>query len=242
MGVSTKNVLTALVYYDGNNSDRWLDALGSDVVKYILGPGSAVAESSSEFVVTLVEGGAGESTIVNSATVGNSLLLTTDAAEYDGLNVQLRGEAFKIETDKPLYFGIKVTASEATNADLLVGLCETNTALLATSSAHAIGASNIEGIFFTKIDGGTSIVANVYKDNALTGSATYGTAFSTSATIFEWYFDGTTLYASVNGNVVGSFTDGFPDGDLTPSINFRAGSTDARTLQVAWLRAIEIRG
>ncbi len=241
MGVQTKYINGALAYYDEAVTHRIIDAFGPDVVKYILGPGMDVSESNGQFVVTLVEGGGGgDSTIVASQVIGDKLLLTTDNAEYDGLNVQLAGEHFKLEAGKPLYFGVKATLSSATQSDLLIGMCQLQTALLAVDTAHAVGAT-IEGFFFLKLDESTAISAEVYETDAETGQAVVATAMNTSAHWYEFYWDGTTLYAYFDNVLVGSFTSSLPNAELTPSINFRTGTTTAITLRIHEMRVFEFR-
>src|SRR5574343_992560 len=102
---------------------RWLDAFGPNVCKFI-----------EEFVNLPVDDTTGltqefTSTLVNASTValktgdaGGSLDITTAGAENDGVNMQLKGEAFKLASGKQLYFGIKFSISEATQSDFLTGI------------------------------------------------------------------------------------------------------------------------
>lgn len=240
MGVSTKYINGALVYYDDEVTHRIVDAIGPNVVKYVLGPGADVSESNGQFVITLTEAGGGDTTVVAAQTIGDKLLITTDGTEYDGINMQLAGELFKLEAGKPLYFGVKATSNDATESDMLLGMCELQTALLATGAAHAVGGT-IEGFFFLKLDGSTTINAEVYETNAETGQAAVATAMNTSAHWYEWVWDGTTLYAYYDNVLVGSFTSDLPDAELTPSINYRTGEGNATTLRIHEMRVFEFR-
>jgi hypothetical protein len=241
--VNSKQVRDALVYHAEGNESRWLDALGPNVTKFSVPAGMASDDTTGDqtrFVVTVTEAGAGgDSTIVNSATAGEALTLVTDNAEYDGLNVQLKGEAFKCDTAKPFYFGIKCAISDATQSDFLVGLCETLTALLNVAASHAIAAANVEGVFFFKADGGTTLTAKTYLDGAQTATANAASAMDTSAHVYEIYWDGTTVYFYVDAVLVTSVAASLPDGDLTPSINFRAGAAAAKTMTVYWMKTIQ---
>lgn len=232
-------------FYDESTGLRIYDAVG-DVQKFVgitPEPTDDTTGDPTRFTMTVTEaGGGGDSTVVNSATAGNWLTIVTDNAEYDGVNLQAKGEAFKIESGKPLYFGVKLAINDATQSDFLVGLMETNTALLATSSAHAIGGSGIEGAFFVKLDGATSVNAKTYEANSQTNSAAWGTSLDTSAHIYEITWDGSSqLGFYVDGAIVGCFTGTLPNGDLTPSINVRAGSAAARTCEVYWMRCFQAR-
>jgi hypothetical protein len=242
--VNSKWVNSAQVFYEEGNESRWIDARGINVVKAILAPGSPCDDGTGDptrFTVTVTEaGGGGDSTIVNSATINQLLLLTTDNADYDGLNVQLKGEAFKLSASKPLYFGIRCLISDATQSDFLVGLCETHGDLVKTGVAHGIAAADVEGVFFFKVDAGTTIAAKTYLNGAETATANCATAMDTSLHTYEIVWDGTTVYFFVDSILVTSVAASLPDGDLTPSINFRTGENVAKSMRVAWMRTIQI--
>jgi len=243
--ILTKNLRHSLVYYDEFFPNRWLDAVGPNVRKYILGPGApcddATGDPTSWTVTVCEDGGGGDSTVVNAVTAGQMLLLTTDNADYDGVNMQLKGEAFKFAAHQPLYFGIKATISSATQSDLLVGLCETLTALINEDTSHAVAAANVEGVFFVCLDGATTVAAKTYKDGSQTGTADSATAMDTAAHTYEIYWDGTTAYFYLDSVLVTSVAADLPDGDLTPSICFRTGDTAAITMSVEEFRCIQVR-
>jgi hypothetical protein len=190
--------------------------------------------------MTVTEAGAGDTTCVNSETAGNSLLITTAANEYDGINLQARGESFKLESGKPLYFGVKVTASHATLCDLLIGLCDLDTTLMAVDTGHAIAIA-AGGVFFSKLAGVTTVIAKAIEAGVETASVNAPSALTISATTMEMYWDGTTLYYYIDNVLVTSIASGLPTGDLTFSINFRAGSAAARTLTMGRGAVIQCR-
>jgi len=241
--VNSKHVREALVYYQEGNESRWIDAVGQNVVKFVVNPGGASDDATGKpdrFTTVVTETGAGSCTIVNSLTAETAMLLTTDDTEYEGIQLQAKGEAFLLTSAKPLYFGIKCSISDATQSDLLIGLCETHGDLVATAAAHAIAAADVEGVFFWKVDGGTVITAKTYKDAAQTAIANSATVMNTSAHIYEIVWDGTTVYFYVDGILVTSVAASLPDGDLTPSINLRAGANAAKTMTVYWMKCIQI--
>lgn len=240
----TKGQNGAIITYDASylNTKRWLDAVGETVVKHILHPGEAVPVDDTTGVPTVYAVTVtGTSPVTNSELVGESLLLTTGGAEYNGINLQGKNVAFKCETGKPMYFGIKCIAENATLSDLLFGMCVLKTDLLKVSAAHGILATNVEGIFFFKATAGTVLQFKTYKDGAETNTADYATAHGVIAAVYEFYWDGSKLYGYIDNNLVGVFSANLPDTELTPSINIRAGSAAARTLIVHWMRAFEIR-
>jgi hypothetical protein len=243
--MATKEQLkdNAKIFFDDTKNITWFDAIGDGVTKFLLpvhSPTDDTTGDPSSWTLTVTEAGTGNSTIVNSTTQSNRLLITTAANEYDGVNFQGKGEPFKLVSTNKLYFGCKMSISDATQSDLLVGLAETKTDLLNTSSSHAITSTNVEGVFFYKTDGGTVITSKVYKDGSQTGTANAASAMTTAKRTYEMYWDGASLKAYLDNVLVGTFTSGLPDGDLTISINYRAGEAAAVTSQVEWLRVIQI--
>lgn len=229
----------------GNENRRYIDAFGKDVVKFeLLSPESTddTTGDPTRFTSTMTETGSGNTTVVNSSTAGEKILITTDDAEYDGANIQGKGEAFKLVSGKPLYFGIECKISDETQSDFLVGICETLVALINASGSHAIASANVEGVFFSKLDGSTTIAAKTYKDGNQTGTGDYGTAIGTDYRVYEIYYDGSSkVYFYVDDTLVTTATANLPDGDLTPSICFRAGEAAAVTMHVKWWKVIQWR-
>jgi hypothetical protein len=234
----------SIKFYDESTSLRIYDVAG-DVQSFknlTPEPADDTTGDPSRFTMTVTEVGAGDTLAVNSVAAGSWLTITTAANEYDGINLQAKGEAFKLETGKPLYFGAKLAINDATQSDLLIGLMETNTALMAVETAHGIGAANIEGAFFVKLDGTTTVMAKTYEANVQTNSANWGTTLNTSTHIYEIVWDGAgQLGFYVDGTIVACFTGTLPNGDLTPSINFRAGAAAAKVCEVHWMRVFQAR-
>ena len=217
---------------------RWLDIFG-ECQKFDLGNGFPTDDTTGDptsFVSTVTEVGTGTTTVVNSATAGEAMLITTAANEYDGTNLQLKGEAFKIEAAKPMYFGCKIKVSDATETDLLVCLAETDTALLNTATSHGTDYGTTDLIGFLKLDGTTTVSTQTVLDGTVTGSADYSTALGLVFVTLEMFWDGTTLSYYIDGNKITCVSASLPDGDLTPTINFRAGSAGAKTCEIAWWR------
>jgi len=181
----------------------------------------------------LVETGSGESTVTLDTASGGHLILTTDDLENDGINCQMDGEAFEMTTDQRLlYFGTKFQASEAVEADFLVGLCITDGDLLSGPS---------DGCYFEKLDDGTGISFVTEKGNTETQTDSLFTFAKDIDTTLEFYWDGATVHALINGVVVAKHTTNLPDDDeLTPSIHFLAGDGNARTMTIDWVSAWQV--
>lgn len=222
----------ALVVF-ANDNNRMVDAFG-DVTKFILMNGEPTDDTTgdpSRFVMTVTEVGTGDTTCVNSVVAEEKLTITTAANEYDGINLQLKGSQFEIDATKPFQMYAKIKISDATQSDLLIGLASVDTSLLATGTAHAVSLTG-DGLFFLKLDGVTTMSAEVYLDNAETGTADYGTAIGTTATELLIDYNGSVVNFYIDGNLVGGFTGSLPDSVMTPSINFRAGAAAAKTMTV----------
>lgn len=224
-----------LVYYD-RYQHRWLDAMGMGVQKFNLNtvylPVDDTTGDPDGFTMTVVEAGASNSTV---ALTDGAFVITTDANDNDGVNLQVKGEAFKLDaTTKRIYFGINFQASEATQSDFLVGLCITDTDLLGGMT---------DGVYFRKVDASTSISFVLEKDSTET-TGTVGTFADATNITLEFMFDGTYVDSWVNGVLQTRLaTTNLPDNEfLTPSIHFLAGAATAKTMTVNWMRAISIDG
>jgi hypothetical protein len=223
-----------LVFYD-NTRQRWLDAIGIDVFKHIMIPVALPTDDTTgdptEYTMTVVEAGAGDSTAV---LADGTLLFTCAANEDDGINLQLKGEAFDFATGNLTYFGIKLQTNDATQTDLLVGLCITDTTLLGGMT---------DGVYFECLDGSTDINFVLEQDSTeTTSAAAVGTLADDTDIILEFLFDGTNVDAWVNGVLQTRLaTTNLPDDEqLTPSIAFLTGEAVANTLTVKWMRSIQI--
>lgn len=229
-----------LIYIDkAAHRRRWIDAIGPDVIKYLndfmRGPGVDAA-FDNEWTVTRVEAGAGESTAVLTDACGGVLLLTTDANEDDGINLQALGESFHLGATgiRALYFGARFKLSEATQSDFFIGLCDTDTDILG-------GAD--DSIGFRKADGSTAVSFVVEKGTTETTAAAF--TADTDWHIVEFFYDADkgTLEAFVDGVSIGSIaTTNLPDEEQRVSIHFLAGATTAKTMSIDWINVIQIGG
>jgi hypothetical protein len=228
----------ALVFTDADKSWRLFDAIGDLVRKYVLTAGIPCDDTTlipTEFVVTQT----GTSPLTAGEVIGYPLLATTGATEYNGLNAQLKGETAKLVAGKTAFLRGKIKLSEATNLDFLFGLCELKTDLMKTSAAHGVLATNVEGVFFVKVAGATTLFLKVYKDGTEVFTLAVGAA-DTSDHDYELVWDGSAVCAYYDGSLIAKFAGTLPDGELTPSLNLRAGSAAARTASIAGLWYVSI--
>jgi hypothetical protein len=230
----TKWVNGNFVWHD-THEKRWIDAIGPDVCKFLehfTATPFTGADAPSSWTVTLVEGGAGESTVALTDGAGGLLLLTTDAAENDGINMQVTKEAFKLASGKPCYFGCRFKLSEVTQSDFLVGLCITDTDLLGGMT---------DGAYFRKVDASAAMVFALEKNSSETTGAAV-TLVADTWYVVEFFFDGTNVDFFVDGTIKTRIAQtNLPDDEeLTPSIHLLTGEGVAHTATIDWIRAIQI--
>jgi hypothetical protein len=236
MALKSRKVGNNIVFYNGGRH-RLVGAIGPDVVEFFddftKTPLSG-ADALHGWTVTLVEAGAGgESTITHPDAAAGEIVLTSDNADNDGINMQMTGEVFGLlESTRQAYFGARVKTGEITESDFIVGLCITDTTLLGGLS---------DGVYFRKVDGAATVKCVTEKDSTETESAAVLTLVADTYYILEFYFDGTTVSFYVDGVLVASSTTNIPDDELlTPSIHFLTGNAAVETMTVDWVRAIQI--
>lgn len=234
MGISFSKIGdNASAMVDDRYPGRWLDAWGlvdKDIVD---------TYRAADWTVTAT----GTAPVAASLLPDAKILISTQAStDFSGDNMQILGSRFKLESGKPVYFRADLTINEATQTDLLVGLCGVDTTLTAASSSHAIAVS-AGGVFFSKLDGVTATHFKTYGTSTETNTAAALT-MDTAKHVYEIYWDGTTLVGKVDGAQVGSFTASLPTVVLTPSICFRKGDTDAAvyTCTIHEFITIAVRG
>lgn len=224
-----------VAYYD-TYPHRIVHAFGSGVVKFeddfVQTPFDG-ADNPAAYTTTLVEAGAGETTVALLAgEAGGALLVTTDANDNDGANIQAKGEAFKFVAGQPLYFGIKLKMSEVVQSDFMVGLSITDTDMLGGIT---------DGTYFRKVDGSAAVTGNLEKNSTETNSATLLTAVADTYYTLEFYWDGAALDLYIDGVVQTRpvLTNLCDDEELTPSMHFLTGEAVVHTFTVAWMRCFQ---
>jgi len=233
MSIHSIHINGALAFWEGHRK-RIVDALGSDVVKFVddfvAVPGTDA--TLDQWTITLVEAGAGESTVAAGTGGNGTLVITTDGNEDDGVNMQLKGEAFKLEANKPLYFGVRFKISDATQSDFFIGLAITDTTILGGVT---------DSIGFLKADGSTAMSFDINKNSTATNVAAIHTVVDDTFLVAEFYWNGAALEVFVNGASVSvpAITNLPDDEELTPSIHFLAGAAAAKTCTLDWMRCIK---
>jgi len=237
MSAEWTTVRNALVLRDAQSTHRWYNAIGANTVNVELRAPIALQAASSlaAWKTTLVNA----STIADTAGVaGGAFTITTAGADNDGVNLHPITEPFYCAAAWPLYFGAKFQISEATQSEVWAGI---GTADDQWSSA---GAPN-DYIAFTKVDGSAICGFSVAKDGTASTVAGVHTFVDATDVTLEFYFDGTNVYAYVNGVLAATVAvsnTSFPnDEHMTPHFEFTTGDAAVETCQVAWIRAIQVQ-
>jgi hypothetical protein len=134
--------------------------------------------------------------------------------ENDSVELQVVGTPFQLAAGHPLYFGAKLSISDATQSDLFIGLASKDPNIIA---AHAIALAD-DGVYFYKLDGGTVIYGAEEKSGTVAATAC-GTAMDISKHIYEIYYDGVgSVSFYFDGGLVVKASSGYPTVVLSPSV------------------------
>ena len=168
-----------------------------------------------------------------TSSAGGALLITTNDADNDSEELQLKGEAFKLSTSKKAYFSARFKLSDATESDMLLGLTITDTTAIDGVS---------DGVFFKKDDGDTNLDFVVEKDSTETATAAVGTVADDTFITATFFIDpdrSKVYYSINNAEPTGVVNTNLPDNEeLTVTIAVQAGAAAAKSLTVDYVSAI----
>lgn len=195
-----------------------------------------VEQSSNHqgWTATKVEAGAGSAAIAVDDAAGGVLKITNDAADNDSVELQWNSEGFKLATGKPLWFEARVKASDATQSDMIVGLCITDTTLVAGMT---------DGVYFRKDDGDANIDFCTEKNSTETNTDTGSDLVADTFVKLGFFFDGdATVYAYVDGVLAATHTTNIVDDEeLAPSFAIQNGEAVAKIGYIDYLKIVQIR-
>lgn len=195
-------------------------------------------DSTNDYTATAINA----STAALTTTSGGAILLTTDTAENDGIQLQAIGSPFLPVSGKKLWIKTRFKLSDATQSDFLIGIAAVDTTLLGSTGGDGV----TDGIFFAKDDGSAAPYVSVQK-NTTTGQL-QGTSIATLSN--DTYV---TLGLEYDGiSSVKYFVDGvqkgtldltstpstyLPDAQCTASIALLSGSAGAKTMTMDYIFA-----
>jgi hypothetical protein len=238
MTIEQVTIRDSVVFRDSVLTWRWYDAVGPHVTKWILDAVNFDVDDTTgnPTKYTTTEATAGTAALVAGALGGNMTMKPDATTENHGIQIQLLGEAFYFAGDYPAYFGIRFNIDDADQTDALMGLCITDTSLLAAVS---------DGIYFRTVDE-SAVMQFVVENTNVEDTTNAATLTDSGWVVAEFVYDGTSVEAYIDGVSVGSVattSTSFPDDEyLTPSIAMLTGEGVANTLTIDWARAIQLHG
>ena len=193
---------------------------------------------SGIYTITTTEAGSGNASEEITAGAGGQLLITNDNADNDLDFFQLKGEAFRFDSTKRMFFSSRFKVNDATQSDLVMGLQITDTTSLDVT----------DGIFFIKGDADTQPDFIIEKDNSSTLSVLEMNAIAddtfvtlsfeydpldvaTGGAVFRVYQDDVQV-----GEITGT-TNAPDDEDLTISFGIQNGEAVAKTMTIDFILA-----
>jgi hypothetical protein len=193
---------------------------------------------SGIYTITTTEAGSGNASEEITAGAGGQLLITNDNADNDLDFFQLKGEAFRFDSTKRMFFSSRFKVNDATQSDLVMGLQITDTTSLDVT----------DGIFFIKGDADTQPDFIIEKDNSSTLSVLEMNAMeddtfvtlsfeydpldvATGGPVFRVYQDNVQV-----GEITGT-TNAPDDEDLTISFGIQNGEAAAKTMTIDFILA-----
>jgi hypothetical protein len=182
--------------------------------------------TAADWTVTETQAGATQALIDGD---GGLIALVNSAADDDLNSIQSAKETFKMAIARDWRIAIRFKVSDATQSDVVVGMCITDTTPLDVT----------DGFYFIKSDGAATVLAAAEKNNtAITASA--GTLVSDTFTELAMSYSAATGIIKVyqDRNLVSqiipaaSFCD---DEELAITLSLQNGDANARTLTVDYV-------
>jgi hypothetical protein len=208
-----------------------------DPFKYVTYANDFFTYHADEWTITTTEAGTGSATEALASGSGGLLLVTNAAGDDDLDFLQLKGEAFKYDASKNMFFKARFKVSDATQSDFVMGLGITDTTPLDTT----------DGFYFIKADGATGLDFTIEKDNASTSNEdVHAMADDTFVTVAFHYDpnggqDGAGAFKIfVNDAQVASqltLTNAVDDEELTVSFGIQNGEAAAKTMTIDYILA-----
>ena len=191
---------------------------------------------SGIYTITTTEAGSGNASEAITSGAGGQLLITNDDADNDLDFFQLKGESFKWDSTKRMFFSARFKTNDATQSEIIMGLQITDTTPLDVT----------DGIFFLKVDADTKPDLIIEKDNTSTLSILEMDAMeddtfvtlsfeydpldvATGGAVFRAYQDDEHV-----GEITGT-TNAPDDEDLTISFGIQNGEAAAKTLTIDFI-------
>jgi len=190
--------------------------------------------ASGDWTITSTDGGSDSGEVIQiTSSAGGALIITTNDADNDSEELQLKGESFKLSTSKRAIFSSRFKLSDATESDMLIGLAITDTTAIDGVS---------DGVFFKKDDGDTNLDFVVEKDSTETATAAVATVADDTFVTATFFIDpdrSSVYYSINNAEPVAVANTNLPDDEeLTITLAIQAGAAAAKSLTVDYVNCM----
>ena len=189
-----------------------------------------------QWLVTVVDTGTDNGEVIACAddAVGGHLTMTTNDADDDSLELQVNGEAWKLESGKTLAFETRLKGADVSEFDWFVGLAITDTTVM-TACTDRVG--------FECPDSTGDIDAITEKDRSQTTTATTKDLADATFVTLRVEVEGTSkVRYYVDGDLVATHTANLPDDEaLTPTICIRNDGAAANTMTLDYILVMRDR-
>lgn len=190
----------------------------------------------AHWTITKVELGYSSASLTLQNIVGGVLRISCDTSDNDAVQMQLKGEPFKLATGKPCWFEAKFKTADPTQVDLLFGLCITDTTLIAGFS---------DGVVIKKDDGDAYLDFQSVKNNTPTNQTALATLVADTWIRVGFYFNGyDTLTPYINGVKLTAYkiqTNIPDDEEITISVAIMNGEWAIKSLDIDYIKAVQKR-
>ena len=190
---------------------------------------STVADCG-EWFCSITDGGGDDAHAIVCADdgVGGLLVVSTDDADNDLINMQLNGESFQLATNKKTIFEVRMHIEDVDVVDWFVGLAITDT---------SVQAACTDRLGFACEDNTGDIDAISEKDSAQTTTDTTKDLVDSTFVILRFEAIGTDLVRFyVDGSLVATHTTNIPaDEALTPTICIRNAHASIQTMTLDYI-------
>ena len=163
---------------------------------------------SGIYTITTTEAGSGNASEAITSGAGGQLLITNDDADNDLDFFQLKGESFKWDSSKRMFFSARFKTNDATQSEIVMGLQITDTTPLDVT----------DGIFFLKVDADTKPDLIIEKDNSSSLSV-LGMDAMEDDTFVTLSFEYDPLDVATGGAVFRAYQDDVQVGEITGTTN-----------------------
>ena len=188
--------------------------------------------TAGDWTITSTDGGSDSGEVIGTtSSAGGALIITTNDADNDSEELQLKGEAFKLSTSKKAYFSARFKVNDVDQNDFIMGLQITDTTPLDVS----------DGVYFISVDGSADLLLNVEKDNTIDATSVATMEDDTFMTV-TWFVDPDrdAVYYSINNETPVKVSNAkLPDDeDLTISFGIQNGEAAGNTLTIDYVNMI----